>query len=364
MVTYDLEKAAQVDLIGVETYPKVADFHNDLSVEYLLLGRWEEALGPAREAVRLLPKGLVLRGVLANIYTACGRFPEARATLEEVIGQGLESSTLHTQLYRIARLEDDQRAMEKHLGWLEQNGDKESLLRIAYATAILAGRLQRARESSEALVASLQNQGMSENAALQLTELAYCLALTGYSDAAVGLLERALTLSQTYLTCWWAALAFASAKDFAGADQLVERLAAELPEATPVHRMIIPAIRALELTEHADPRGALERLRTAERYELAGTGAAVLKAKGEALLSLGRGDEAAAAFQKILDHPGVFRADIEYPLAHIGMGRATASMGDKESARKHYQDFLALWKDADPDIPILKEARTEYEKLK
>jgi len=159
IVSYDFEKAVEVDLIGVETYPNAADFHNDLSVEYMLLGQWEEALGPAREAVRLWPEDLVMRTVLANIYVACGRFPEARATLEEVLGQGLESAPLHEALYRIARLEEDQRAMEIHLGWLKEHAAKEDVLRIAYTAEVLAGQFERARVSCDALVVSLLNQG-------------------------------------------------------------------------------------------------------------------------------------------------------------------------------------------------------------
>jgi len=104
-------------------------------------------------------------------------------------------------------------------------------------------------------------------------------------------------------------------------------------------------------------------LRTAEKYERAFRWRPVLWTKGEALLALGRGDEAAAAFQKILDHPGVFSEQIEYSLAHLGLGRAKVLMGDEAAGRKHYQDFFALWKDADLDIPILLKARAEYQRL-
>jgi len=165
------------------------------------------------------------------------------------------------------------------------------------------------------------------------------------------------------MTLLSAAPAFALAADFARAEQLVERLAKDLPAAIPLHRIIIPNVRSLELIDQEDPLAALERLRTAEKYELAFRWGPVLWMKGEALLALGRGDDAAAAFQKILDHPGVFSEEIEYSLAHLGLGRAKVLMGDEAAARKNYQDFFALWKDADPDIPTLLKARVEYQKL-
>ncbi len=169
-----------------------------------------------------------------------------------------------------------------------------------------------------------------------------------------------------------AALAFARGGDTARAQTMADDLNKREPLNTMLNGYWLPTIRAAIALDGKHPQKAIELLQAALAYELGepSPGAQVggtlypVYVRGEAYLGAGQGQQAAAEFQKLIDHPGIVQNFVLGALAHLQLGRARALSGDKESARKDYQDFFALWKDANPDIPILKEAKTEYEKLK
>lgn len=159
-----------------------------------------------------------------------------------------------------------------------------------------------------------------------------------------------------------AALTLAEAGSAEPAQTLLQELTKRYPQSTLDKNVHVPLVQAVTEISRGGGRRAVELLESAIPYELAGNQA--LYFRGQAYLRAGAGQEAAAAFRKILDHRGVFLESLVYPLAHLGLGRAQALAGNTAEARKAYQDFLALWKDADPDVPILKEAKQEYAKLK
>jgi tetratricopeptide (TPR) repeat protein len=184
--------------------------------------------------------------------------------------------------------------------------------------------------------------------------------------------EKALALSTGLDVEVNAALALASAGDAAPARKLVDKLNREFPLDTMIQNYCIPSIRAAIELEKNNPLKAIELLNATMQYDLGGTSKSVafygylypVYIRGLAYLKAGQGQQAAAEFQKVLDHRGIVGNFVIGALAHPQLGRAQAMMGDKEAARKSYQDFLALWKDADPDIPILHAAKAEYAKLK
>jgi eukaryotic-like serine/threonine-protein kinase len=160
------------------------------------------------------------------------------------------------------------------------------------------------------------------------------------------------------------ALALAFSGDAVRASTLADDLAYRFPDHTIVQSYELPTIRAQLALSHDDPSGAIEILQAAVPYELSDSGALYpVYVRGEAFLAAHKGNEAAAEFQKILDHPGVVVNAPIGALAHLGLGRAYALSGDKTKAKSAYQDFLSIWKNADPDIPMLKQAKAEYAKL-
>ena len=159
-----------------------------------------------------------------------------------------------------------------------------------------------------------------------------------------------------------AALALGLAGEVGQAQKLIDELGRRFPSDTLMNAVWLPTARAAVEVRHGNPGRAIELLRAAAPYEMGNLGA--VYARGQAYLAARAGAEAAAEFQKILDHQGAATVGSVYPLAHLGLGRAWALAGDSARSRKAYQDFLAIWKDADPDIPILQEARQEYAKLR
>jgi eukaryotic-like serine/threonine-protein kinase len=157
----------------------------------------------------------------------------------------------------------------------------------------------------------------------------------------------------------------ASIGEIAPSERLAAKLGRDRPQDTIVQKCSLPTIRATISLKRNDPRGAIEALESAIPYELGGDGSSLYPAylRGQAYLRLGRGQQAAAEFQKLLDHPGIVLNNVTGALAHLQLGRAQWMMGDKAAARRSYNDFLTLWKDADPEIPILKQAKAEYSKL-
>ena len=234
------------------------------------------------------------------------------------------------------------------------------------------GKMTEARAAFKRGYDTAQTGGLKSEMASPLYYQALSEALVGDATAAKRDVGAFSAISNSYLYRTRAARVFALAGDNTRAESLANQLAKERPNATSFNTYDQPVIRAQIALNENNPAKAIELLEPAREYELAdgdvanaggGKGMLVNYVLGQAYVKLGKGAEAAAEFQKIIDHPGVVRNYLPGALAHLGLGRAYALQGELAKARLAYQDFFALWKDADPDVPILKEAKAEYAKL-
>jgi Flp pilus assembly protein TadD len=377
-VTGDLEKGRQVYELWAQTYPRDTVPPNNLGVIYGNLGQHDKALAEIRETFRLDPSsGLSYAGLVAD-YLNLNRLEEARATAEEAQAKKFDSPRLRFNLYWLAFLQNDAAGMAQQAAWSAgKPGVEDILLADEADTAAYAGRLGKAREFSRRAVASAERAEEKETAAGYEADAALREALFGNAADARRRAAAALALSTGRDVQYGAALALALAGDVARVQALADDLAKRFPEDTIVQFNYLPALRAQLTLNRNDPAkssgaGAsksIEALQAAAPYEL-GTAASVLLAalypvyvRGEAYLAGHQGSEAAAEFQKILDHRGVVFEEPIGALAHLGLAHAYALQGDTAKARAAYQDFFTLWKDADPDIPILRAAKFEYAKL-
>ena len=366
-VTGDSEQAIQVYLLWAQTYPQDSIPHNNLAVSYALLGQWEKALPEALEAHKLAPDESISSMVVGATYLGLGRFDEAKAILNDALSRKLDVPNFHRVLYLIAFAQNDQPAAVHELSILSNSAPDVAAAALALAAPSEGyfGHLAKARALSQRAIAAAESLGRKESAGYALASLAAIEAeVEDYAGARKDA-AAALSIDSSIRTRSEAAYAFARAGDSARAESLIGEMAKERPSDTFGKVFFLPTIRAAAELDRNNPGKAVEILQPVVPYDLANFGR-VLSAygRGRAYLLLHKGNEAAAEFQKVLDHPGVVLNSVVGPLAHLQLGRAYAMAGDESKARAAYQDFFALWKDADPEIPILKQAKAEYAKFK
>jgi serine/threonine protein kinase/predicted Zn-dependent protease len=371
----DLEKARQTDEVLEQTYPRDEWSPNDLSIIYHQIGEHEKALAEAQEAARRDPTSGRFYATLAYAYLNLNRFDEAQATAEEGQAKKLDSPYLRFALYHVAFLQNNAAGMAKQVAWsVGKPGVEDVLLLFEADTAAYAGRLGKARELSGRAAASAERAEEKETAAGYQADAALREAFFGNAADARLQAAAALALSTGKDLQYGAALALAFAGDVGRAQALADDLGKRFPEATIVQFNYLPTLHAQLALSRTNASKAIEALQAAAPYsvasftqseELGSYGALCpIFVLGEAYLAAHQGSEAAVEFQKILDHRGIVLNEPIGALAHLQIGRAYAMQGDKTKARTAYHDFFALWKEADPDIPILKQAKAEYEKLK
>ena len=362
MVLGDLRKTIQALEILEQTYPRDVWTPSDLSVIYGYLGDHEKALVEAQEAARRDPtvKGFVLTPAYLNL----NRFDEARTMAEEAVAKDPDSF-LRIFLYQLAFLRNDATEMAKQVALSAgKPGLEHVMLGLEAGTAAYYGRLGEARNFSHRAVASLETMGNKEGAAAYVSTAAVREGLCGNRDQARQGAIAALAISTGRDAQFQAAEALAFAGDALRAQALADKLAKGFPEDTIVQFSFLPRIRAQLALDHNQAQKAVKALEAVSPYELGIGSTLPVYMHGEAYLAAHQHSEAAAEFQKILDHRGIVVNEPIGALAHLGLGRAYATAGDAVKAKAAYQDFLTLWKDADPDIPILKKAKAEYAKLR
>jgi serine/threonine protein kinase/tetratricopeptide (TPR) repeat protein len=369
IVPGNLEKARRVYELWAQTYPREYVARLNLSAVYRSFGQYDKALEEARETLRLNANSDGYAR-LAGSYLNLNRLEDARATAEEAQAKKFDSPTLHILMYQLAFLRNDAPRMAQEAAWAEGKPGVEDVLLVYEAdTAAYSGQLQAARKLSRRAVASAERAEEKEEAATYEANVALREGLFGTTGEARQQAAAALGLSTGRDVQYQAALALASAQDATRAQPLADDLGKRLPEDTIVQFNYLPTTRAQIDLIHNDFARAVEALQPAAPYELGSPHGVILLAlypvyvRGEAYLAAHQGSEAAAEFQKILDHRGVVINQPIGALAHLQLGRAYVMEGDTAKARAAYQDFLTLWKDADPDIPILKQAKAEYAKL-
>jgi tetratricopeptide (TPR) repeat protein len=362
--TEELEKAAQTAELWQQTYPRDFTAYQRLGGIYAGVGNWEKALEADREALRLEPNYLNNYLNLGDAYTALNRLEEAEAVHKQVDERKLQNEWVLLYRYYLAFLKGNAAQMvQLASAAMGKPGTEDSLLGAQADTEGWYGKLKNARELTRKAMDSAQQNDAKERAAAYRAMAALREVESGNREQARAEANAALKLAPNRDMRAISALALARA----GGTVMAEKLAAELDKSFPldtlVQRYWLPTIRAAVALEHKDPNGAVELLQVAGAIELGEGRLLPVYLRGEAYLMLHDGSRAAAEFQKFIDHRGLVRNFPWGALARLGLARAYALQGDKAKARAAYQDFLTLWKDADPDIPILKEAKTEYANL-
>jgi len=374
-VTGELDKAAQTNQEMIESYPRESGPYALLGMVLASQGQYEKAAEVEGQAVRLAPDVLDWYGDLATYTLALQRLDETRQIIHEANARKLDGSALHTSLYALAFLGGDSVAMAEQQQWFLGKPEFENAgLALASNTEAYGGHLGKARELTKRAVDSAVRTDQKENGAFYLAIAAQQDAAYGYAVEARQSAAEALKLAPASQGVEvQAALAFAMAGDTALAESLAQDLGKRFPLDTQMQSLWLPTIQAQLALDRKNPASALNALQAATRIELAGSCLYWVYSRGEAYLAAGQGGAAGAEFQKILDHSGIVQNCWTGPLAHLGVARGNAlqaktSQGaDADAARTRalaaYKDFLTLWKNADPDIPILKEAKAEYAKL-
>lgn len=363
-VTGDLEKARPVYELWAQFYPRDSVPRNNLGVIYGQLGQNDKALEQAREVHRLAANAMSYSNLVSG-YINLNRLEEAQTTAKEAQAENFDSPSLHFQLYQLAFLQNDAARMKEQMDWSTGKQPEEHWMLLAEAsTAAYSGRLRKARELWRMARASAERTGTKEMVASYETGAAMRESLLGNVAEARQRADVALALSTGRVVECGTAHVLASAGDAARAQALADDLAKRFPEDTVVRLSCVPGIHALIALSRNDPSKAIELLQVEAPYELGMSNLFPAYFRGGAYLAMHQGSEAASEFQKILDHRALIGNATIGALAHLQIGRAYALQGDTAKAKAAYQDFLTLWKDADPDIPILIVAKAEYAKLK
>jgi serine/threonine protein kinase/tetratricopeptide (TPR) repeat protein len=383
LATGELEKANQTYEMWIQAYPRDDVAYGNLGLDYMVLGQYEKAATETREGLRLEPTDVSEYENLGEIYMALNRFEEARTTTEEAQGHKLEGIPLHVNLYALAFFQGNAAAMKQQADWsIGKPGAEDQMLSVESDTEAWSGRLGKARRLSRQAVESARRSGEKEPAALWQANAAIREALFGNAEAAArqNAAASVALAPGSHDAEVQAALAYALAGDAAHAQSLADDLNKRFPQDTVVQSVWLPTIRAQIETSRKNPARSIELLQAATPYDLGMLSASAANSclypvyvRAQAYLSAQQGTAAATEFQKILDHRGLLWNCATGALAHLGLARAyalqarTLQGADADAARVRalsaYQDFLTLWKDADPDIPTLKEAKAEYAKL-
>jgi tetratricopeptide (TPR) repeat protein len=369
-VTGELEKWEHVCELWKQIYPRDRVPYNDLGHIYAAMGEYDNAVEEAREALRLEPNTWANYSNLAIYYLSLLRLDEAEMVFKQAEERKLESQDLLDGRYQLAFLKGDAMEMERLVTQAAgKPGTEDVLLSDQADTEVYHGRLAKARELRRRAVEAAERNDAKETAAGYFSGAGLEEAYLGEMKQARADVEAGLRLAADRNVQLHAALALALVGDTTRAEKLADELSKSFPVGTLMQRYWLPTIHAAVALERKNAYKAIELLQVTPPYEVAawpwrlGTTGSAIYMRGQAYLMLHNGSAAAAEFQKICDHRGVV---LNFPLgalAHLGLGRAYSVSGNTTGAHAAYQDFFALWKDADPDIPILKQAKAEYAKL-
>jgi eukaryotic-like serine/threonine-protein kinase len=364
-ITGDIDKAIEILQTWARLYPNDFIPHNNLALNYQLLGRYDDAMKEASEAVRLSPNNTSARDNLIGSFLGLGRYDEAEQASKEMNRISPDNPSGHFSNYIFAFLRGDQAGMEREIAWAKGKPDEADMLSTVAATAMYSGQMKKAEDLTKRSRDLLASQNRKENAAQLSINLAANQALFGRCPQAKENLKTGLAQFRGRLSLSFSALIFAACSDLSQAQSLLDEVIGLYPKDTPVAVMSAPLVRAEIERNRGNTQQAIQLLESVRSYDLglvAGLSNNYLR--GQAYLQQRMGNEAAAEFQKIVDHRGVDPFSPAHTLAHLGLARAASISGDNAKSRKAYQDFFALFKDADSDLPVLIQARKEYEQLK
>ena len=374
-VTGNLQKELETIESWVQTYPR--DF-----TAWGVLGGWgtrgtgqyERGIRASEQALRLNPDVTPAYVNLVDHNLSLGRFEKAAAAMQRAAERKLEKIP-HFMVgrYYLAFLNGDEAGMNSEIDRARGNLEAEDWMSHHQALVLArSGQMRNARIQWQHTIQLAEQNGDREKAAIYQAAEAVCEAHFGNREQAKERACAALERGKGRDVEYAAAFALALSGDSSGSQKLADDLAKRFPEDTPVQFEYLPTLRALCALSQNEPLDAIERLQTAVPYDLAMPGTAFFAkfgglypayVRGQAYLEAGRGREAAAEFQKVLDHRGIVLADPIGALAHLQLARTYVVFGDMARAKRAYEDFLTVWKHADADIPIFKQARAEYANL-
>ena len=376
-VTGDLEKTFQTLELWVQTYPRRGADPNPHSLMAGLsakgTGRWETVIQKATEDIGARPGAVFGYQGLIDGYLFVDRFDEAQKVIEQASARKLLTPDRLVHSYAVAYLRGEKEQMDRAVALAKgKRGAEHRVANLESLVSARSGQLQQAHELSSRAVNLARQEGAREGVATYQAVQAVWEALYGDAAEARKSAAAALAVSNGRDLEYAAGLALGFAGDASRSEALAADLEKRFPEDTFARFTYVPVLRAIAALGRGRPTESLEQLQITLPYELAANGLNVVLyqgglhsayVRGEALLAAHRYPEAAAEFQKILDHRGIVGADPIGALAHVQLGRAFALSGDNTKAKAAYEAFFSLWKDADPGVPILKSVKAEYDKL-
>ena len=364
-VTGEVDKTIETLQTWTRLYPDDFVPHNNLAINYKFLGQYEQSLKESLEAVRLSPNTTSARENLMTSFIALGRFDEAEQTAREMQRINHDSPSAHFSRYFFGFLRRDQAAMDREVQWARGKPDEAQMTSFLAATAMHSGKLKEAEELHKRAVELFKSQNRNENASAELLSFASNLLLVGKCDKAKDNAKASLALFRGQIGLGASAMIFAACGDASQAEQLLEFARANHPKNTIISSMLVPMLRAAIEKNRGNTAEAVRLLESVRAYDFGRvTGLGTTYMRGNLYLEQRMAKEAAAEFKKVIDSTGIDPTSPAHALSHIGLARAAAVNGDTAAARKSYQDFFAVWKDADQDLPVLVQAKKEYEQLK
>src|SRR5271156_4293701 len=365
--TGELEKSVPIYQRWTQTFPLDVTARANFSTTLRYLGRLDESVIQGREAVRLAPSVSSYFNYLFSLILA-NQTKEARGAYDDAQSHGIDGEDLHYLRGLIAFLENDATARKREFDRAAgKNPDSAAFVGEADADAYY-GKFRDARAHYKTAIEAARKAGSLDDAATLNIQLAMQEAEAGNLANARQLIQDASAQSQYRRLGLRLAFVLARTGDVTQARQVADAVDEELPHSTLVQNYSLPSIRAAIDLQNADAAAAVQELRVVEPYELAYpedfNSLTPAYLRGLAYLQIGNGKLAAAEFQKVIDHPGIVGRSVLGAMARLQLGRALAISGDSAAARKSYDAFLALWKDANPDVPAYKEAKAELSKLR
>jgi len=371
-VSGDLERAIETYQLWQQAYPRDTSAHANLGGLYGAVGQYEKAINETLEGIRFNPDAGSHYSNLLLSYSALNRLEEAKRAYEQEIARKIDDPVSKANRFGVAFVEGDTGEMDQLMAWSVGKPEGEDILLAAKSDAeAFAGHARKAQGFSRRAVESALRSFQKETAAQYQMDEALWQAEFGNREVARQHTAAALTLTTNHDTQILASLAMARTGDFAQAEKMANDLGNRYPSDTLVNSYWLPVIRGAIEIDRNEPSRAIKILEVAAPYELAspqawsGLGGPLYPAylRGWSYLLLRQGNDAAAEFQKLIDNPGFMLACPLRPLAHLGIARAYALQDNATKARSAYQAFFELWKDADPNIPVLRQAKLEYAKV-
>jgi tetratricopeptide (TPR) repeat protein len=364
-VTGDIDKAIEVLKSWAKTYPNDFVPHNNLALNYNFLGQLDDALREAIEAARLDPRNTTARGNLVEAFFKAGRHAEAEQALRELQQLSPDADVAHFYAFNLALAKNDQSAIERELAWAKGKPIESDFTGLEAVNASVSGKFKRAKELVREAVNLYLKQERKENAAQVLSNFGVILATIEQCKEGQANASEALSLNRGRVTVANAAAAAAVCGDAGRAQTLIDELLKQYPNDTAIVSITIPVIRAQLERNKGNRSEAIRLLESVSRFDL-GTVAGFTNnyLRGLLYLEESRPREAEGEFQRILDARNLDLYSHFYALAQLSLARAAAQSGDTGRSRIAYQNFFSLWRDADPDLKILQQAKKEYEQIK